>query len=52
LEDGKWTAAGLRNKLIVLVLEGDSRKLVEDLLRDVLAPLSQNQALLGIMAHK
>ncbi len=40
LEDGKWSATGLRNKLLALVLEGDSRQLVEDLLTDVLGPLT------------
>jgi hypothetical protein len=40
LEDGKWSAAGLKNKFLTVVLEADSRPLAENLLREVLETLS------------
>ncbi|MDH3558532.1 MAG: hypothetical protein OES18_22025, partial [Deltaproteobacteria bacterium] len=33
LEDGKWSATGLKNKFLVVVLEADTRPLAENLLR-------------------
>ena len=39
LEDGKWSAAGLKNKFITVVLEADTRPLAENLLREVLEAL-------------
>jgi hypothetical protein len=40
LEDGKWSATGLKNKFLTVVLEADTRPLAEDLLREVLETLS------------
>jgi hypothetical protein len=40
LEDGKWSGAGLRKELLILVLEADSRAMVQDLLREVMETLS------------
>jgi hypothetical protein len=40
LEDGKWSATGLKSKFLTVVLEADSRPLAEDLLREVLQNLS------------
>ncbi|UCG11837.1 MAG: hypothetical protein JSU72_15140 [Deltaproteobacteria bacterium] len=39
LEDGKWSAAAFKNKLLTVVLEADSRPLAEDLLREVMKTL-------------
>jgi len=39
LEDGKWSAAGLKNKFLTVVLEADTRPLAENLLREVLETL-------------
>ena len=39
LEDGKWSAAGLKNKFVTVVLEADTRPLAENLLRQVLDTL-------------
>lgn len=35
LEDGKWSTAALKDNLLTVVLESDSRQLAEDLIRDV-----------------
>lgn len=40
LEDGKWSATGLKNKFLTVVLEADTRRLAENLLREVLETLS------------
>jgi hypothetical protein len=42
LEDGKWSATGLKNKFLTVVLEADTRPLAENLLREVLETLSYN----------
>ena len=42
LEDGKWSTAALKDRLLTVVLEADSRPLAEDLLKEVLETLSQN----------
>ena len=39
LEDGKWSAAGLKNTFVAVVLEADTRPLAENLLREVLETL-------------
>lgn len=39
LEDGKWSATGLKNKFLTVVLEADTRPLAENLLREVLETL-------------
>jgi len=39
LEDGKWSATGLKNKSLTVVLEADTRPLAENLLREVLETL-------------
>jgi len=39
LEDGKWSATGLKNKFLTVVLEADTRPLAENLLREVLENL-------------
>jgi hypothetical protein len=39
LEDGKWSAAGLKSKFLTVVLEADTRALAENLLREVLETL-------------
>ena len=39
LEDGKWSAAGLNNRFLTVVLEADTRPLAENLLREVLETL-------------
>jgi hypothetical protein len=39
LEDGKWSATGLKNKFLAVVLEADTRPLAENLLREVLETL-------------
>jgi hypothetical protein len=33
LEDGKWAAVSLKNSLLIIVLEADSRQLAEKLLK-------------------
>lgn len=38
LEDGKWCGSRLKDRLLVVVLEADTRRLTEVLLREVLAP--------------
>jgi hypothetical protein len=40
LEDGNWSAAGLKSKFLAVVLEADTRPLAESLLREVLGTLS------------
>jgi hypothetical protein len=39
LEDGKWSATGLKNTFLTVVLEADTRPLAESLLREVLETL-------------
>jgi hypothetical protein len=39
LENGKWSAPGLKSKFLAVVLEADTRKLAEDLLHEVLETL-------------
>ena len=39
LEDGKWSATGLKNKFLAVVLEADTRPLAENLLRELLETL-------------
>jgi hypothetical protein len=39
LEDGKWSATGLKSKFLTVVLEADTRPLAENLLREVLETL-------------
>jgi hypothetical protein len=38
LENGKWSAAALRGKLLVIVLEADSQQLAQSLIREVKEP--------------
>ena len=38
LEDGKWSGSGLKDRLLVVVLEADTRQLAEALRREVLGP--------------
>jgi len=40
LEDGKWSATGLKKKFLTVVLEADTQALAENLLREVLETLS------------
>jgi len=35
MENGKWSAAGVKDRLLAIVLEADSRQLAENLLKDV-----------------
>ena len=39
LEDGKWSATGLKNKFLTVILEADTRPLAENLLRELLDTL-------------
>ena len=39
LEDGKWSATGLKNTFLTVVLEADTRPLAENLLRELLETL-------------
>ena len=39
LEDGKWSATGLKNRFLAVVLEADTRPLSENLLRQLLETL-------------
>jgi hypothetical protein len=39
LEDGKWSATGLKNRFLAVILEADTRPLAENLLRELLDTL-------------
>jgi hypothetical protein len=40
VENGKWTAVRLKNQWLAVILEADSRKLAEDLLKNVMQKLA------------